>query len=331
MPKTPLSTPRTSRPWRLALTLAAIVFAPNAHALTLEFPGPATPTASLQTPLTSYRLPIGPWTDAGPQTRLTEGAMDQTAWRITAPNLTTLAIMQPLRAQLAADGWTVIFECETAACGGYDFRYGTEVLPEPDMHVDLGDFRYLAAERSGPDGPQSLSLMVSRSAVAGFVQLTQIGGTPSPTPEVTAPTQTAATPTDPETPVPPPIASGIAAAIETGGSTALDDLVFASGKSSLAPGDYASLAELATYLRANPDKTIALVGHTDASGGLAGNIALSRKRAQSVRQSLIDNYQLPAAQIIADGVGYLAPRASNLTEEGRTQNRRVEVMLTSTQ
>ena len=40
---------------------------------------------------------------------------------------------------------------------------------------------------------------------------------------------------------------------------------------------------------------------------------------------------ISARQIEAEGVGYLSPRASNLTEEGRTQNRRVEVMMTSTQ
>ena len=39
----------------------------------------------------------------------------------------------------------------------------------------------------------------------------------------------------------------------------------------------------------------------------------------------------PDVQIRADGVGFLAPRASNLTDSGRTQNRRVEVILTSTQ
>jgi outer membrane protein OmpA-like peptidoglycan-associated protein len=76
---------------------------------------------------------------------------------------------------------------------------------------------------------------------------------------------------------------------------------------------------------------VAIVGHTDASGGLEANIALSRKRAQAVRNVLIEAFGVPAAQIQAEGVGYLSPRASNLTEAGRTQNRRVEVMLTSTQ
>ena len=117
----------------------------------------------------------------------------------------------------------------------------------------------------------------------------------------------------------------------SGGAVALDDLVFASGSSSLTEGSYASLADLAAWLQANPEMTIALVGHTDASGGLEGNIALSRKRADSVRARLIETYDVPTRQVEAQGVGYLSPRASNLTEAGRNKNRRVEVILTSTQ
>ncbi len=39
------------------------------------------------------------------------------------------------------------------------------------MHVDLGDFRFLAAERDGRDGPEAVSLLVSRSSQTGFVQM----------------------------------------------------------------------------------------------------------------------------------------------------------------
>jgi OOP family OmpA-OmpF porin len=62
---------------------------------------------------------------------------------------------------------------------------------------------------------------------------------------------------------------------------------------------------------------------------LEGNVALSRKRAQAAKAWLLAR-GIPDAQVEADGVGYLAPIASNLTEEGRTKNRRVEVILTST-
>jgi OOP family OmpA-OmpF porin len=123
-------------------------------------------------------------------------------------------------------------------------------------------------------------------------------------------------------------APGLAAALAQTGAVALDDLTFATGSAQLGPGDFASLRDLAAYLAGNPDRTVALVGHTDASGDLAGNVALSRARAASVRDRLVRDYGAPADRVTAEGVGYLAPRATNLTPEGRTLNRRVEVVLT---
>ena len=302
---------------------AALFFSCAAQAMTLEFPGPAVPTANKQEELTSYRMPVGPWTATGTPTTLTEGALDQTAWRIDAPGLTTLQLMAPLRDQLTTAGFTPIYECETTACGGFDFRYGTDVLSEPAMHVDLGDFRYLAASRKTRAGAEHVSLFVSRSAASGFVQMIRIGAVPPP--QVTASTKT---------PLAQPVGTAaspgdIGAKLESGGALVLEDLMFPSGTSELAEGDYLSLAALAAWLRANPTRPVALVGHTDASGALDTNIALSRKRAQAVRQRLIESFALPPEQIIAEGVGYLAPRDSNLTEDGRMKNRRVEVVPTS--
>ena len=323
---------------RKGLVLAALLggLAQGAAAATLElaFPAPAETTASRVETMTSFRLPVGPFRQGEMTTALTEGPLAQNAFRIASADLTTLQLMQPLRDQIAKAGFSVIYECETQACGGFDFRYGTDVLPEPDMHIDLGDFRYLAAEKPGAQGKEYISLVVSRSPQDGFVQMTRVGQSALPEPTLTASTksplnvarqQTLALPVKPMAPT-----QGLAAGLEQGGTVVLEDLVFASGSAKLAEGDYASLQALAAWLQANPGKTIALVGHTDASGGLAGNLALSKKRAESVRQSLI-KLDVPGAQVVADGVGYLAPRDSNQTDAGRTRNRRVEVMITSTQ
>ena len=129
-------------------------------------------------------------------------------------------------------------------------------------------------------------------------------------------------------PVLPP--SGLAAALQDNGSAVLEDLVFKSGSAELGPGPFETLVALAGFLKDDPARTVALVGHTDASGGLVGNTALSRARAASVRERLMAGYAVPAAQITAEGVGYLAPRATNQTEDGRAKNRRVEAILTST-
>ena len=311
---------RTSPAIPLALG-ALIAFGGPASALTLAFPDPATATATTAERLASYRLPTGPFDGKVVPTRLAEGAVEARSWRIEGADQTTLALMRAMRAQIEAQGNTVIYECEARACGGFDFRFATEVLPEPAMHVDLGDFRYLAAKRTGPDGPDHIAVIVSRSSKLGFVQVTQIGKTQAKARAVVAPTTEALENSISKTPT--PLGDGLAKQ----GSVALDDLIFDSGAADLAPGEYASLEALAAYLRANPTSNVALVGHTDASGGLGGNIALSRARAASVRTRMLDGYAIPAGQIIAEGVGYLAPRDGNLTDQGRTRNRRVEVML----
>lgn len=332
----------------LALTLALGVSAVPAGAFVLEMPAAAAVIGGRAASPGSYSLPIGPYSGAAVPVRRIEGALDQRAYRLESQALTTMQLLQPLRGQLTAAGYAVIFECDTTDCGGFDFRYGMAVLPEPQMHVDLGDFRYLAAQ----NGASFVGLLVSRSADQGFVQVTSVNASGQVAPVVDQggdSGQTAASgqgsqavPLAPVLPViesvPPvdqiaidPVTGGLGARLEQQGALALDDLIFASGKAALADKDYASLAELAEWLKAHPARRVTLVGHTDATGGLAGNIALSRQRAGSVRAWLIAQYGVAGTQVDAQGAGYLAPRDSNLTEAGRTRNRRVEVMLTSTE
>ncbi len=280
----------------------------------------------------SYRFPIAALDGASVPMREVEGQLDQRAFRLIGQRDTTLALMQPLRAQLGALGYEVIFECETTGCGGFDFRYAMEVLPEPQMHVDLGDFRYLVADNQDGD---VVSLLVSRTPDHGFVQLTSVTAGPPVTvqPAAQAPVVPVETGPPVETITSPPrdtLAGTLAERIERTGSAPLEDLVFASGKAVLEEGDYASLRELAAWLKANPDLLVTLVGHTDATGSLAANVALSKARATAVRDWLVAKHEVPRGQMDAQGAGYLAPRASNQTPQGQQKNRRVEVMLTST-
>ncbi len=96
----------------------------------------------------------------------------------------------------------------------------------------------------------------------------------------------------------------------------LSGLTFSTGSAELADGDVPALSDLAAFLAADPNRRIVLVGHTDAEGSLDGNVALSRKRAASVMERLINGYGVDAAQLSADGVGYLSPLAGNATARG---------------
>jgi outer membrane protein OmpA-like peptidoglycan-associated protein len=328
----------------LTLALGALVaLGGPAPALTLAFPDPATETAATADRLASYRLPTGPFDGKVVPTRLAEGAVEAKSWRIEGANQTTLALMRVMRAQVEAQGYKVDYECEARACGGFDFRFATEVLPEPAMHVDLGDFRYIAATK----GEDVVSLIVSRSATAGFVQLTRVTSATSTLPRLQIASNAAPPQRGPALPVPelPDLtgqsvtlssanagdAGGLVERLEANGASSLDDLRFATGATELEDGDYASLAALAGWLKASPGRQVALVGHTDTSGGLETNIVISRRRAEQVRSVLLGQYDVPREQVTAEGVGYLSPRASNLTEAGQQANRRVEVVVTKTE
>ena len=316
--------------------LAVLTQAAPALALDLRLPTTASPSGERREALTSYNVPTGPWQAGTIPTTTAEGSFSQSAWKIPAADQTTLQILQPLRAQLADQGFTTVFECATAACGGFDFRYGTDILPEPQMHVDLGDFRFLAARRGDAGGSDWVTLIVSRSADTGFVQMTRIGAEPVAEPDMTLSSKSPLSPGLPSVPTTTaepaalPQGDALTAALAAGQPATLSDLVFPSGRAELAPGDYPSLASLAAWLAANPAARIELVGHTDASGNAQANTALSLARAEAARSALIAQFGIDPARITTRGAGPTAPIATNDTAEGRAQNRRVEVIATPT-
>lgn len=308
---------------RLAL-LTALAAAPAltpalAEPFAPELPQGAYVAATEASPATGFSLPTGPFNATGGTRVALEGARTDTAWRLRANQQTTLQILAPLRAQIEAAGYRVLYDCETESCGGFDFRYGLDLLPEPEMHVDLADFRYLAARK----GRDWLALTVSRSSESGFVHLTTLNAQQIAAADTSTPLDTGA-------PAPAAPLGPLAERLEGEGAVALDDLVFATGAATLDAGDYPSLSALADYLATRPAARIALVGHTDTEGQLAANIALSKRRAEAVRARLIEQFGVTPGQLSAEGAGWLAPRASNLTPEGRAKNRRVEAVLAST-
>ncbi|MGB8622255.1 MAG: OmpA family protein [Paracoccaceae bacterium] len=315
----------------LILATAATLAPFSAGAGLVQLPGSAHRTAQETQPLSSYRLPVGGWSDGKIPTIETEGAVSQQAWQFQAEGKTTLQILAPLRKQLQKAGFDVLFECDAEVCGGFDFRYATDVLPEPEMHVDLGDYRFLSARRTDGDTPEYVSLMVSRSSARGFVQVMHVGTADRVEPTSFTASTKSPTLDEDTTAAAEDMTTPLGTALDQTGRAVLSDLDFGTGSSQLGLGQYSSLKALARYLLEYPDRSVTLVGHTDSEGALDTNMALSRKRAESVRARLVQDFNVPADQIKAQGVGYLAPVASNLTDDGRMKNRRVEVILTSTQ
>ncbi|KAA9007096.1 OmpA family protein [Histidinibacterium aquaticum] len=291
---------------------------PSLPALTLDFPAGTDRVAEDRRTADTTPVATGPWTGETVPLVRPEGEVTQQAWRIGRGDLTTLQILNPLAAQLEEAGYEILFRCRDRVCGGFDFRYALEVLPAPEMSVSLGDYRYLSARRE----EEHVAILVSRTSRAGFVQVTRVGPE-RPEEDIAVSTRSPAALTEG--------AENLAERLESAGRVVLSDIDFATGSAQLGAGLSASLTALADYLAAHPERRIALVGHTDASGALQSNIALSRRRAESVMARLVTEYGVSRSQLAAEGTGYLTPLATNLTEEGREANRRVEAVLTVTE
>lgn len=309
-----------------------MVAALPATALQLNLPGGATMTREVRKAAEAYLVPTEVYADGRIPAIDAEGFFLQQAWRLDAPGLTSLQLQRPLRQQIVEAGYTIMLDCAARECGGFDFRFNTNVLPAPDMFVDLRDYRFLSARKDGDDGVADyVSVLVSQVSGSGYIQIIRLAqsaeaadglsvradGDPAESVTTDAMSVQAAGP--------------LAETLLQTGHVVLSDLDFETGTVSLGAGPHASLQALAVFLREDEQRRVALVGHTDTVGSLENNVALSRRRAAAVLERLVAEYDIPRTQLEAEGMGYLSPVAANLTEAGREANRRVEAVLLNTE
>jgi outer membrane protein OmpA-like peptidoglycan-associated protein len=104
------------------------------------------------------------------------------------------------------------------------------------------------------------------------------------------------------------------------------DVLFAFGKYDLRPNTREALAKLSGIVLGHPGLKLSVEGYTDSIGSDEVNQTLSQKRADTVRDYLIQQ-GVDASSITATGFGKSNPVASNDTDQGRQQNRRVEIII----
>jgi outer membrane protein OmpA-like peptidoglycan-associated protein len=107
-----------------------------------------------------------------------------------------------------------------------------------------------------------------------------------------------------------------------------DKILFGYDRSDLSTAAQSSLNKLVTVLEKYPDTDLEIQGHTDSKGTDDYNMALSNRRAGAV-SSYITSRGIASARVTTKGFGETAPKYSNDTEEGRSQNRRVEFLITA--
>jgi hypothetical protein len=101
-------------------------------------------------------------------------------------------------------------------------------------------------------------------------------------------------------------------------------IYFAYNSAEIRPQSDSTLDAIAAMMKRDPSWKLTVTGHTDNIGGDASNLALSQRRAESVKASLVSR-GISADRLATGGSGSGSPKATNATLEGRAQNRRVEL------
>jgi OOP family OmpA-OmpF porin len=120
-------------------------------------------------------------------------------------------------------------------------------------------------------------------------------------------------------------AAAFSASIAATGKVALYGIYFDTGKAILKPESTPTLEQVARLLKEDPKLKLYVIGHTDNEGNPEANLKLSADRADAVVRALLGQ-GVKGPRLKAAGVGPYCPVATNHTEEGKAQNRRVELV-----
>lgn len=107
----------------------------------------------------------------------------------------------------------------------------------------------------------------------------------------------------------------------------LPDVLFEFDSARLTAGARQTAGDISEVVSKYPERQISVEGHTDSVGTVSYNQQLSLARARAVASEISARGAIPSRQIKTRGFGESDPIASNLSEEGRRRNRRVEVII----
>lgn len=271
-------------------------------------------------------LPLGKYRDGKfSPSESVEGRLTQIAY-VAPAGKTGLEVFRNYQQALAAAGFKVRYSCAGSdgadGCGrGYAVASAlTDDVIEAmgsdysSLMIDTldatnGNVRVLTAKLERSEGNVDLDVLVSQADNQPVgVMLQMVEGKAMATDQVKVDARA--------------MGQGLAQA----GHIALYGIHFASDSATLQPDSDATLAEMAKLLQAQPALKVWIVGHTDTSGSLAHNLALSQQRAEAVVKALTARYKVATGRLAAKGMGPYAPVASNRNDAGKAKNRRVEMV-----
>lgn len=271
---------------------------PQGHPLIPPYPGSTEGTGVDVSSFDEFDIPTGPTKDGQfSKTEHVEGKLTTFGYG-TPPGRSVLVVFRNYESALKAAGFVTLFTCKGDQCGS---QLGVKSLG----YIPNGDeARYLAARLARPEG----DVYVALHAQPLETRFVVVEAKPMETGLVKI------------------SADALNRDIGSVGHVAVYDILFDTGKAELKPESESALKEIARMLEMSPALGVHVVGHTDNVGPLAQNLDLSKRRAQAVVTALTTTYKVAGARLRADGVGPLAPVASNDDEAGRAKNRRVELV-----
>ncbi len=291
------------------------------HPLITRFPD-STIVYHEQVDFDEYVLPLGEFDDERnlSESRRVAGKLTRIQYR--APEgRSTYEVYHNYESALKEAGFEVLFSGTSQELSWrwtlilYEYGEVNPALPsdvlEKNLLVSQDDFRYLSAELSrAEDGNVYVALTVSQTQPADGpgIQLDIVEEEPMEEGKIAVD------------------ADAMAIEIDQSGSVSIQEIYFDTGKATLKDESEMALEEIAKFINQDPDMGFYVVGHTDIRGEFEYNMDLSESRAESVAEALVTNYNVDADRLTSKGVGPLAPIASNDTQEGRAQNRRVEIV-----
>jgi outer membrane protein OmpA-like peptidoglycan-associated protein len=252
------------------------------------------------------RLQAAPFKDGKPAAeRRLEGRVTRIAYR-NNPGPSILEVSRNFETQLAKAGFETLVACDTDACGGIPFTEAIDALPMPQMWIDGFNYRYYAGRKAEGGRETYAAVLVSKSNDDIYAQLVVavVGAIENKMVD----------------------AGAMAKGLRETGHIALYGIYFDTDKAVIRPESRPTLDEIAKLLRAQPQLTVFIVGHTDSQGTFEYNTDLSRRRAEAVAAELVKSYKIANTRLRTAGASFLAPIGSNATDDGRALNRRVELV-----
>jgi len=261
-----------------------------------------------------YRMAIGPRAGGKVESQKLEGKLTRTKYQLTPTERSDLEVMRNYQKALTDAGFEIMFACGTEAeCGsGFFYQIIYKINRMPIENVSGS--RYLTAKLERPEGDMTVALAVQKR---------RLPSTKAPTVEVALDIiEVEAMDVGMEL----KLADEMSREIDADGRAVLYGILFSHDSATITPASSEAIEQIALLMQASPELILLIVGHTDDQGTLDYNVDLSKRRASAVVEALVSRHGIESKRLSAHGVGYLAPAATNSTDQGRGKNRRVELV-----